>query len=946
MKNTILGILAAACLLIAQGPVLAQVYHWQGNTSSWNDPANWLVDGNRTSTAPSQGDHVMFSSAADAVDITFDEDATIASLTVADDRQFRFSATRGAQLTVSGHFNLNASSQVGNNLTVSLVAEPGSGATYAAAESNLSSIVFAEKAAYTRLQPFGENRASCGFFTIVPEVTNPTCNGDSDGIVAVEEPTDGTGPYTYQWIGGPAEREWIGVGAGTYTVIVIDVGGGGVPCSEDIFVNEPGPLTLFAMNGVAPICFGDCNGSAAPIVIGGNGGYELTWSSGETGFMPEQLCASFTLEVEDQLGCEFTTDFDFPDAPDPVTVTGSVTDVFCAGDDDGAISTVVTGGDGSYTLNWTGPGGFTASVTDINNLVPGTYTLMATDGSGCEGVGSFVVNEVEQLDATAVIADNLCPDGTEGEIALTVTGGTSPFTFSWTGPGGYTGNMQTISDLSSGVYNLTLTDENNCVFTHTYTVNPPDDITVSAIISDADCFGIATASIDAEAAGGTPPFIYAWSGPDGFTASGGVISDLDPGTYELIVLDNNSCEYIESFEVTSPPEIEVTLASQPISCVGNGDGQITASATGGVAPYEFAWTGPGGYTSADQNISGLEPGSYTLLLTDANGCTVTLSETVPDAAPVTITGTVANTSCSTGNTGAIEIEVEGGVAPFIFAWTGPGGYVSSDQNISGLAPGTYNVVVTDAGGCQDTDEFTVQAPEALTANFDIEPVTCFGGTDASINTTPIGGTAPYTYFWIGPAGFSSSNQNIENLVAGTYTLLISDANGCNGFLEAVVTQSTQINITRVITNVTCFGGSNGAINISVSGGTPGYTFAWTGPNGFTAITEDVSGLQAGTYSVTATDVNGCAASRNYTINQPAEITFNSSVTNVVCAGDNDGAVNIIIATGAGPFTYSWSGPSGFTATTQSISGLTAGTYNITATNSQGCQGNAEFIVDE
>lgn len=946
VKNTIRGVLVAACLLIVQAPVLAQVYQWQGNTTSWNDPANWSVNGNPASAAPSAGDHVVFSSLADVVEVVIDADATAASLTVADNRPFFFSSARGAELTVSGHFNLNSASQINDNLKVQLTAQTGSGATFASAESNLSSILFADKAAYTRTQPFGENRASCGFFTIVPEVTNPTCNGDSDGIVAVEEPADGTGPYTYQWIGGPAAREWIGVGAGTYTVIVIDVGGGGVPCSQDIFVNEPGPLTLFAMNGVAPICFGDCNGSAAPVVIGGNGGYELTWSSGETGFMPEQLCASFTLEVEDLLGCQFTTDFDFPDAPEPVTVAGTVTDIFCAGDDDGSISAAVTGGDGSYTLNWTGPGGFTASVADINNLAPGTYSLTATDGSGCEGVGSFVVNEVEVLLASASVTDNLCPDGNEGEIALTVTGGTAPFTFAWTGPAGFTAGTQTISDLASGVYNLTLTDENDCTFTDSYTVNPPDDITVSAVIVDADCFGIPTGSIDANASGGTPPFSYAWTGPDGFTGVGGSITGLGPGLYELTVLDNNSCTYIESFEVTSPPEIELTVSAQPISCVGNGDGQITASATGGVAPYDFAWTGPGGYSSVDQNISGLEPGSYSLILTDDNGCTVSISETVTDAEPILTTGTVTNTTCASGSSGAIDIEVNGGVEPFVYAWTGPGGYASSDQNISGLAAGTYNVSVTDDEGCTGSAEFTVQSPDALTAVFDIEPATCFGGGDGSINTTAQGGTAPYSYFWIGPAGFSSSDQNIENLTAGTYTLLITDGNGCNGFLEAIVTAGTQINITRVITNVTCFDGSNGAINISVSGGTPAYTFDWTGPDGFTALTEDVSGIQAGTYSVTVTDVNGCEASRNYTVNQPAEITFNASVTNVICAGDDDGAVNISIASGAGPFTYSWSGPGGFTATTQSISGVLAGTYTLTATNSQGCQGISDFTVTE
>ncbi len=922
------------------------MYTWQGQSPQWSDLENWKKDGAQASELPAGDDHVVFTAAAFITDVVIDVPVTLTSLTVADDRPFAFSGKDGATLNVSGSFALNAGSRIESTLNIALTAAPGDGAVLACPESSFSQISFSETA-YNKAAPFGTaDRASCAFFTIVPDVTSPTCNGDSDGTAAVEEPADGVGPFSYQWVSGPSTREWVGVGAGTYTVIVIDLGQGGLPCSEDIFVNEPGPLALFAMNGTPPVCAGDCNGSAMPIVIGGNGGYQLEWSSGETGFMPEALCASFTLDVTDQLGCEFSTDFTFTDAPEPVTVTGDVGDVVCAGDENGTVDAQITGGDGNFTLAWTGPGGFSAATEEITGLVPGTYTLTATDGAGCEGSAAFIVNEFPPIEVTASLTDNLCHDGTEGAADLSVTGGLAPYSFSWTGPEGFTADTEDLSGLLSGTYGLELTDNNGCVFADSYEIGGPDELTVTADVTPVLCFGDNSGAIEAQADGGTSPYVYNWTGPNGFSASAAAISALAPGTYDLTVADANGCETDTSFEITEETEIEISLETTDVTCQGGDDGSVSASADGGVPPYSFSWTGADGFASGDQNIDNLAPGTYVLLLTDANGCERNAQAEVSDAPPILISGTVTGAACATGNTGAVSTEIDGGTSPFVFSWTGPGGYSSADQNISGLAPGTYDLTVTDAAGCAAAASFTVVAPDALTADFDIEPVSCFGQSTGSISTLASGGTGPYNYFWIGPGGFSSNQPDIADLAAGTYTLLLSDANGCSGFEEAVVSQNPNINITRVITNVTCFDGSDGAINITVSGGTPGYTYLWEGPDGFTSTSEDLSGVAAGTYTVTATDVNGCQGSRTYNVNQPAEIELSGTVTNVECSGGNDGAVGISVTSGAGPFTYAWTGPGGFTAATQNISGVSAGTYTATATNAAGCSGSAEFTVEE
>lgn len=938
-----LGSILAVCLLMLSGAVSAEVYHWVAQSGDWNDRSNWEVSGSPARQLPGAKDFVVVTAAKPAT-IFLNASVTVASLTVAGESSVTFASQASAELTVVGHLYLTPNTTIAPGLKVHLSGAPGS--QYTDLDATRGAISFANEQNYESTHPLASAMASCAFFTLVPEVTNPTCNGSSDGVAGVEEPADGTGPFTYQWVGGPNTRLWSGVGAGTYTVIVIDQGQGGLPCSEDIFVNEPGPLTLFSMNGTAPECATSCDGQATPVIIGGNGGYELTWSSGESGPTATALCATFTLEVEDQLGCTFTTDFTFPDTPDPITADADLSDIVCFGDGDGSIDATISGGTGAYIYSWTGPGGFSSSSPGISGLEPGVYTLTVTDANDCVEIFVYDIIEVPEITVSETVIDNQCAGDEEGGITVVVSGGAEPFGFSWQGPGGFTSDQQNLSNLGAGTYILDLTDDNGCTYSDSYEVQAPDEIDVDVTTTDVPCSGEATGTANAAASQGTAPYSYAWTGPNGFSAAGPSISGLEAGSYTLEVTDANGCTADVAVAINQPVELALDVDETPITCLGSADGGLSVAPSGGVGPYAYAWTGPGGFTSDQASISSLAPGTYNVTVTDANDCTIVQAVELNDPASIAITADTTPPTCAGGNDGAIAVAISGGTEPYSFAWTGPMGFTSGNQNLSNISGGTYTLVVTDDAGCTGTIEVVLSNPDNLAAAFTIVNTECFGASTGSITTTPSNGTAPYSFLWIGPGGFFSTSQNISGLQAGTYTLQLTDANGCSGFFEAIVTQPAQIQVTRVITNATCFGSPDGAINITAGGGTPPYTYSWSGPDGFTATTEDISGVVGGAYTVTVTDANGCQRIRVFTINQPAEIIFDGNVTNATCAGDNDGAIALSPVSGAGPFTFAWTGPGGFSATTQNISNLLAGSYTVTATNGPGCNNQFTFEVEE
>ena len=306
--------------------------------------------------------------------------------------------------------------------------------------------------------------------------------------------------------------------------------------------------------------------------------------------------------------------------------------------------------------------------------------------------------------------------------------------------------------------------------------------------------------------------------------------------------------------------------------------------------------------------------------------------------PIILSSTTTNLSCSLANDGSINLSAIGGVSPLSYVWSNG----STTQDISNLSSGYYNVTVTDAVGQTESSTFYISEPSPIIITYTVNSTSQAGFSDGSIFTTVSGGTAPYSFSWQGPNGYSASTQDIQNLIAGTYFFYVIDDNGCSELFSIVVGegQLTPLQVNAVTSDIDCFGNNNGSIDLTVSDGATPYSFIWN--NG--AITEDLSNLAAGTYTVVVNDAAGQSFTSSYTIIEPSEITATYSVTNVTTLGGNDGSIDLIASGGVPPYLYYWS--TSPIQTTEDISNLIAGTYTVWIVDVNNCYIGVDIDVVE
>ncbi|GAB3644161.1 putative Ig domain-containing protein [Spirosoma arcticum] len=348
------------------------------------------------------------------------------------------------------------------------------------------------------------------------------------------------------------------------------------------------------------------------------------------------------------------------------------------------------------------------------------------------------------------------------------------------------------------------------------------------------------------------------------TAFSGTVSGLTPATtYSVRAYAINSAgtSYGSVVSFTTPAALNVSGVITNVACFGGSNGAINLTPSGGTAPYSFSWGG--GVTTEDR--TGLTASTYSVTITDATSTSITRSFTVTQPSGVAVTpASQTNIACFGGATGAASINLPtGGVGGYTYDWTPGTPTGDGTRSVSGLSAGTYTVTVTDANGCTASRSATISQPaSALNGTTVVTNVSCFSGSNGAINLTPSGGTSPYTFSW----GSGITTEDRTGLAAGTYTVTITDANGCTASRTYTVTQPSALTASTSQTNVTTNGGNDGSATISVSGGTSGYTYSWS-PNVSTMAT--ASNLNAGTYTVTVTDANGCTLARTFTITQPA-----------------------------------------------------------------------------
>jgi gliding motility-associated-like protein len=590
----------------------------------------------------------------------------------------------------------------------------------------------------------------------------------------------------------------------------------------------------------------------------------------------------------------------------------------------------------SYTYQtWTVTGGvITTGGSTSDNFVTvrwgsgpaGSISVSAGNNSLC--TGALLLNvSISNLSGTITsTTDITCNGGTDGSVTVEAAPGTGQPPYSYSLDGGAFQSGGIFTGITIGNHIVMIRDASLCYFDLPFVINQPDPVSGSVTArTDIVCYGETNGSATITGSGGVAPFQYRLNG--GALQSTGIFSGLSAGSYIVTIQDSHGCTGTVQFTITQPAvPLDGSVSVTSVTCFGQSTGRIDLTVTSGVPPYSYLWNN--GATTED--ITDIAGGSYSVEITDSNGCKVTIPAVVTQPASALVgTAAVTNVLCFGGTTGGINLTVTGGTAPYFFMWDN--GAVTED--ILNVPAGSYSVVITDANSCTASVSATVAGPSSAVGGSVASQtnVSCYGGNDGSVSIIGSGGVSPYDYR-LGSGTYQASGT-FGSMTAGSFSLTVRDANLCTFILPVVITHpSSALSGSIVVVNVGCFGDNSGSCNLTVTGGTSPYSFLWN--NG--AVTEDISNIISGNYSVTVTDANGCNIVINALVNQPvAALNGNiSSQSNVTVYGGSDGSVTISGAGGTSPFEYSING--GDFQSSGLFGSLSAGTYTITVRDAASC----------
>ena len=517
------------------------------------------------------------------------------------------------------------------------------------------------------------------------------------------------------------------------------------------------------------------------------------------------------------------------------------------------------------------------------------------------------VRKSEQFNYLTILLDTIihvtCHGGNDGEIHIHAEGGTPPYTYLWDNAI----DTNHITNQSAGTYIITVTDDAGDTIRTMFDIIQPDKILVGSQASNPDCYNDNTGDLMLNISNGIPPFSYIWN--TGETTAN--ISNLYAGIYKVTVTDSSGCKQTHSKAILQPGHIVIDAQITNIGCSGAGSGSINLYVSGGTPGYNYLWSND----SVTANITGLSTGSYDVSVTDNNGCLQTGTYTI------TTTETV---NASAGNDKEIcpgtEVSLTASGGDYYLWSTGD---KTAKINVAPLVTTSY-IVDVEKNGCRDKDTVTVIADSAncFTIDVDVQYTVC-GHSDGSATLTITGGTAPFSILW----STGDTAMSITGYPAGNYNVQVKDA------LNNVLYKTFSINNTQgptvngSATDVACFNGNDGAIDLTVSGGATPYKYSWsTG-----AQTQDIQNIRAGYYEVAVEDDNGCLVFKEFEVNEPDPVTVQFIRTDASCSGDT-GSLSADVSGGTAPYTYAWPNDS----TGQKISGLSIGTYTVTVTDDNNC----------
>lgn len=691
--------------------------------------------------------------------------------------------------------------------------------------------------------------------------TNVSCKGGNDGTITIFG-SGGTGTLQYSIDGATFQSSgnFTNISAGSYAPSVRDAAGciGTLACITvcGVTITEPEVIT-FSLSQLPATCNGNSDGEIdVEAAIGGIG--TLTYSVDGVNFQSgshfEGLAGGlYTVSVKDIAECSATDTITVVQPNAIIASIVSSSNLTCNLSQDGTLSVTATGGDGNYSFSIDGINYYPAG--DFNSLAAGTYTVYVKDGNNCKGTTTVTITFTQP---TAIIANITTGNSTCGNAngtLLTIAGGGSGAGYSYSIDGGATGNgTGAFSGLVDSTYVVLVTDGNGCQNVFTAIVTDSDGpVIANSTFTDVTCNGGDDGTITiTSVTGGTGTIIYSVDG--GAFQLSNQITGLAAGQHTVVVRDANGCTGEISASLAEPSAFTILLTPINIGCYGNNSGGITVSAAGGAGTLAYSIDGIN--FQSPNTFTNLAAGTYNVTVRDAGGCTDSETTTITQPSAIVLSIGTLNVDCNGNNSGAIYASAVGGTGVIQYSINGV--TYQSSGIFTNLTAGNYTVFASDASSCVKAYNTVISQPNDLVLSAIVKDVSCAGGNDGVIDIAITGGTPPYKFSW--PEGKTS--EDIFNLVAGIYTVYVTDANACTVTGVFTVSEPLFPIITNgVVVDATGATTPNGSIDATVNGGTPPYAYQWNhGP-----VSEDISGLLPGVYVLVVTDNKGCTFTTGFVV---------------------------------------------------------------------------------